>query len=515
MKKISTRRMAKYLSVFVCFILAFSFVLSACNNTNTGGNNATTGSVASTGIDTQNFVFSSGIKVGGVDVSGMSFDEALKKAEAAAESSLNDFTLKVKADDKEYTYTKKDFKISFNVEEKLLEAAKYCESVSDTSPAGKVFELDMTVDKDTVMKLVDAIAKETDVKAVDSTFAVDGNRVNISREKVGKALDKTALCDKIIEEVKKLAKGTAKTSVIEAVISDVEPKRHYEDFDGNIKLIASYNTYSTNTENGNHNMNLALQSCDGSVIEPGEVWSFNECTGDSNLTSLGYLPATVIVNGKFEQGVGGGLCQASSTIYNAALLANMVIEERYCHQFQSSYVPAGRDATIDYPYLDLKLSNPTEYPMYMQCYMEGTELTVNIYGWDDPSFDTIEIESSVYGATEEGYRASATRVYYLDGEEVGREELHSSWYDYPKDDTEDTTAAKPKPKPTKPQPTVPKATDPKEPTQKETKPPATTPPTTVPSTVVSDPVEPTTAKPQATSPTSGNDQQIETATAHY
>jgi hypothetical protein len=193
----------------------------------------------------------------------------------------------------------------------------------------------------------------------------------------------------------------------------------------------------------------------------------------------------------------------------------MVIEERYCHQFQSSYVPAGRDATIDYPYLDLKLSNPTEYPMYMQCYMEGTELTVNIYGWDDPSFDTIEIESSVYGATEEGYRASATRVYYLDGEEVGREELHSSWYDYPKDDTEDTTAAKPKPKPTKPQPTVPKATDPKEPTQKETKPPATTPPTTVPSTVVSDPVEPTTAKPQATSPTSGNDQQIETATAHY
>ncbi|MBE6794577.1 MAG: hypothetical protein E7532_06505 [Ruminococcaceae bacterium] len=517
MKFFATRRMSKHLSVFTCLLLVFAFMLSACNsNSATDKDGATQDSVVATEIDTQTFVFSSGIKVGGTDVSGMAFDEAFQKVESAAEATVNDFTLKVKADEKEFSYTKKDFKISFNVEEKLMEAAKFCESTGYSAETATDFALEVVVDKDSVMKIVNAIAKETDVKAVDSTFAVDGDRVNISREKAGKSLDKDALCQKILEEVKKLAKGSTKTATIEAVVNEVEPKRHYEDFDGTIKLIASYNTYSTNTPNGNHNMNLALESCDGSVIEPGEVWSFNECTGNSNLTSLGYLPATVIINGKFEEGVGGGLCQASSTIYNAALLANMVIEERYCHQFQSSYVPAGRDATIDYPYLDLKLSNPTDYPMYMQCYMEGTELTVNIYGWDDPSFDEIEIESYVYGATEEGYRAAATRVYYLDGKEVGREELHSSWYDYPKEETSTAATTAPKPtKPKEPKPTKPKATDPKETTPKVTQPATTVPSVTVPSTVVSDPVEPTTAKPQATSPTSQNNEQIETATAHY
>ena len=191
----------------------------------------------------------------------------------------------------------------------------------------------------------------------------------------------------------------------------------------------------------------------------------------------------------------------------------MEIEERYCHQFQSSYVPAGRDATIDYPGLDLKLSNPTDYPMYMQCYMEGTQLTVNIYGWDDPSFDYIEIESYVHSATDEGYRASAQRVYYLDDEEVGREDLPNSWYDYPEKDEPETTkpkATKPtaKPKETKPKETKPKATQ-----APQTKPEATKPVETLPS----DPVEVTTApiNTEATEATSKNDEQIETATVNY
>ena len=225
------------------------------------------------------------------------------------------------------------------------------------------------------------------------------------------------------------------------------------------------------------------------------------------------------MNGKFEQGIGGGICQASSTIYNAAIMANMEIVERYCHAYQSSYVPAGRDATIDYPYLDLKLSNPTDYPMYMQCYMEDAYLTVNIFGWDDPAFDNIEIESSVHSANKTSYMASAWRVYYLDGEEVGREELHSSEYDYPEKDEPATTKPKvTKPKATKPQTEKPKETKPKATTPKVTDAPETKPQTTTP--VVTVPSEPeevvtTPAAPQATGATSQNDQQIETATAHY
>lgn len=502
-----------FLKRAVAFLLLavalLSLGLTACKST-TGG--ATSDSAATDAVDTMNFVFSNGIRIAGADVSGMAFDAAFQEVEAVALDTVNDFELKVVADEKNFTYGKADFEWNFAIADALNEAALYCESTDATKAEAEPvsFDVKAEVTQESVAAVVDAVAKEVDVAAVDSTFSVDGDSVTISREKAGRQLDKADLTEKITAEVNTLASGTKKTATVEAVVEDVTPKYNFEGLNGEIKLIATYSTYSTNTSNGNHNMKLALEACNGSVINPGEVWSFNACTGNSNLTSLGYLPATVIINGEFEQGIGGGLCQSSSTIYNAALLANMTVEERYCHQYQSSYVPAGRDATIDYPYLDLKLSNPTDYPMYMQCYMEGTKLTVNIFGWDDPAFDYIEIESSVHSANDEGYKASAQRVYYLDDKEVKREDLPSSWYDYP-DDEEETTKAT-KPKETKPQATKPKTTKPK-----ATKPAATTPKATTPAeTLPPDPVEQTTAPvTEATEPTSNNDDQIETATAHY
>ncbi|MBQ2688013.1 MAG: VanW family protein [Clostridia bacterium] len=499
----------------LALVVLLSLVLSACDkDKNEGG--ATADSVATS---IQDYVFPEGIVIGNTDISGMSYSEAYKVIEESNAMAVSDFTLKVTAEEKEFEYKKSDFQWSLGIEEALESAVDFLKSEDykeDTSTGNTtLYSADISVDvkADSVESVVDGIAKEVDIAAVDSTFSVDGDTVNVSREKAGRQLDKEYLTEEIKEALPELATGSKKTATVKAIVNEVAPKYKFESLNGEIKLISTYSTWSTNTENGNNNMRVALEACNGSIINPGEVWSFNECTGNSNLTSLGYLPATVIVNGKFEEGIGGGLCQSSSTIYNAAILANMEIEERYCHQFQSSYVPAGRDATIDYPGLDLKLSNPTDYPMYMQCYMEGTQLTVNIYGWDDPSFDYIEIESYVHSATDEGYRASAQRVYYLDDEEVGREDLPNSWYDYPEKDEPETTkpkATKPaaKPKETKPKETKPKATQ-----APQTKPEATKPVETLPS----DPVEVTTApiNTEATEATSKNDEQIETATVNY
>lgn len=465
------------------------------------------------------FVFASGVTVENTDVGGMSYEEALKAVQSSAEKGIADFLLTVNAEDKSFDYKKSDFRWTTDAEAVLTEAVRFCQSTEFDSKNGYSADVKAKADDSSVKEVVDSIAAEVDVEAVDSTIAVEGGQVKISREKSGRSLDKADLTKKISQATEALSAGGQTSLSVEATVNDIEPKYNLEGLSSEIKLIASYTTYSTNNENGNHNMKLALEACDGSVINPGETWSFNECTGDSNQTSLGYLPATVIVNGQFEDGIGGGLCQASTTIYNAALLANMTVEERYCHQFQSSYVPAGRDATIDYPSLDLKLSNPTDYPMYMQCYMDGTELTVNIFGWDDPSFDYIEIESSVYGATSEGYKASAQRVYYLDGEEVKREDLPSSWYDYPDNGGEEPTKAT-KPKATVPKETKPKATTPKVTKPKETQAPATKPqpkPTVPVTEEPTEPIEITTLPPetQVTVPNSNNDQQIATATANY
>ena len=498
----------RLVAMLLLAVICLSLALGACDK-----DGATPDQYPTDAVDTQTFEFPQGVIIGGADVSGMAFDSAFQAVEAAVSDSVADFELTVKADDETFKYGKDDFTYNFLIVEALNEAAVFCENnekenTTASSAALAEFDVKAEVTTDSVAKVADAVAKKIDVKAVDSTFTVDGDDVIISREKTGLTVDKEDLTKKIIAEVNKLIVSGDKATV-EAVVTEVKPQQNFEGLDGEIKLIATYTTYSTNTLDADHNMALALAACDGSVINPGEVWSFNACTGDSNLTSLGYRPATVIMNGKFEQGIGGGICQASTTIYNAAIMANMEIVERYCHAYQSSYVPAGRDATIDYPNLDLKLSNPTDYPMYMQCYMEDAYLTVNIFGWDDPAFDNIEIESSVYGATKVDYRASAWRVYYLDGEEVGREELPNSVYDYPKDDDEEEETTKPKE--TKPKETKPKVTKPvtEAPT---TKPQVTVPPATQPS----DPVEVTTAPPsQATDPTSENQEQIPTATVNY
>ncbi len=521
MNFINRERLVKRTVAFLLLaVVAISLVLNACDKENKPG---ATGDSAIAGI--ADFVFPEGFVLATVNVSGMTYTEAFEAVEKGADIAVKDFDLTVTADDKDFQYKKTDFEWDFYVEEALEAAVKFAQSddykpTTETGTANSVAysaDISFTVAESSVDAIVDAIAKEVNVKAVDSTFSVDGDDVVISREKAGKELDKEDLKDRIKAEVEPLATGGKKGPVtIEAKVADVKPKYNFEGLDGEIKLIATYTTYSTNTLDGDHNMALALSSCNGSVINPGEVWSFNECTGDSNLESLGYRPATVIMNGKFEQGIGGGICQASTTIYNAAILANMEIVERYCHAYQSSYAPAGRDATIDYPNLDLKLSNPTDYPMYMQCYMEDAYLTVNIFGWDDPDFDRIEIESSVHSATKTSYKASAWRVYYLDDEEVGREELPMSWYDYPEDNDEDETTKSTKPKTTKPKTTKPKATEPKA-TKPATEAPATKPQETVPATLPSDPVEITTvpATPQATDATSVNQEQIPTATVNY
>ena len=207
----------------------------------------------------------------------------------------------------------------------------------------------------------------------------------------------------------------------------------------NIVKLGSYETYSTNTENATSNMHVALEACNGSVIEPGEKWSFNDNTGDTNLESLGYKSANVISGGKITQGIGGGICQTSSTIYNAAIRSNMTIVARYNHAWPSSYVPVGLDATINYPYLDLVLQNASSYQMFLECKEEGGTLYATFWGWQDPSYDEITVESHEGEYGKDTYKAYATRFFYKNGEMVKKEALPESEYDIYRSSSDDNT----------------------------------------------------------------------------
>lgn len=455
-------------------------------------------------IDEITYTFAEGICIGSASIGNMTYKEAREVAKTEAEKAIFDFTLNVKADDKTYTYTKADFSFTNNIETLLQEAAEYNNSITNTkSTESKIFDIEFQVDGSTIDSKVEEIANDVDLAPVNSTLKEGrGENVSVTKSKVGYELDRDALANSMAEAISTLSKGEKSKLTVTAKINEIQPSLTYDDLNGKITLLSSFQTYSTNTADGNHNMALALNACNGSVIGPGETWSFNDCTGNSNLTSLGYRPATVIIGGELVPGIGGGLCQSSTTIYNAAIRTNMEIVERYCHYYQSTYADAGLDATIDWPYLDLKLKNPTDYPMYMQCYMSGTTLYCNIYGYQDPSFDEVQIDSYIYDANrkENYYRAAATRTFLKNGKVVLEEQLPGSTYHYvsPSDATKPTeTTAPTKPakpaKPTNPaKPTIPATTVPQA-TVKPTNPVAPT----VPNTSV-DPTEPVTTQPVTT-----------------
>ena len=110
------------------------------------------------------------------------------------------------------------------------------------------------------------------------------------------------------QELKKLIDEGKKEGTVTCEKKSPEDGLVASDLNSKMKLISTFSTYSTNTSNANHNMSLALSTVDGTLLMPGETFSFNACTGDSNLTSMGYLTAGVIINGKSATGVGGGIC---------------------------------------------------------------------------------------------------------------------------------------------------------------------------------------------------------------
>ncbi len=148
--------------------------------------------------------------------------------------------------------------------------------------------------------------------------------------------------------------------------------------------IGAYSTSLAERSSGQkHNARLALSRLIGAKIEPGETFSFNTHVGSFS-RDMGYRKAPVSYNGQLIDDWGGGVCQTSTTLYNAALIAGMQIVERNRHRFQPAYVPPGRDAAVAFTNIDLRFRNPFPYPVRIEGRVEGTRLLVSLVGPQKP-----------------------------------------------------------------------------------------------------------------------------------
>lgn len=216
--------------------------------------------------------------------------------------------------------------------------------------------------------------------------------------------------------------------------------------------LATYTTrYDPSNRNRSNNLAISAEKIDGTIIMPGETFSYNQTVGERTIAE-GYKEAGAYAGGRVVQDVGGGICQTSSTLYNAALLANLEIVDRSNHQFLTSYVSPGRDATVAWGSIDFKFKNTRSYPIKIEASAKNGVCSMSIYGIKEEVEYEVEIQSNVLSyidytikyeddpSLEEGKEvveqsgytgctSEAYRVLKLNGEVVSKTLLSKDTYD--------------------------------------------------------------------------------------
>ena len=166
------------------------------------------------------------------------------------------------------------------------------------------------------------------------------------------------------------------------IIEDIPPAVSTADAEawGINGIIASYTTiFSESVTNRAANVHLAAEALDNAVVWADEEFSFNETVGPRT-TAVGYRKAKIIKGDEFIDGIGGGVCQVSSTLYNAVLVAGLEVTERFPHSLPVDYVPAGKDATVSYGFIDFKFINRSDSPIIIHTECNNGKLAVSLYG---------------------------------------------------------------------------------------------------------------------------------------
>ena len=249
-----------------------------------------------------------------------------------------------------------------------------------------------------------------------------------------------------------VAQGTGGTVVLTG--ENVAPEISRQVLEESQDLLGQFSTaYSGNDSLGrNINLIVGCEKINGTLLLPGETFSMNAGLGDQTYEN-GFRDAAIIVNGKIEDGIAGGVCQVTTTLYNAVVKAELTVVERSNHSLPVSYVPLGHDAAIAGDYIDFKFRNDTDHPVYLEAYAGGGQVVAKLYGHEtrDPS-RTVELEAEVNETipkpaekiTEDpekpegerevtytgkvGYRVTTYKVVKENGQIISREVFNHSTY---------------------------------------------------------------------------------------
>jgi vancomycin resistance protein YoaR len=232
---------------------------------------------------------------------------------------------------------------------------------------------DDTLDKEALLERLRVIKKQVDEPAVNARMKRWGSP--IQPEKEGKLMDMAVIEHKWLDDLDKRLNHPQPIPMVPD-----QPDVTTEDLKQvNARKIGSYTTYyNPGNANRTTNVRLSSQAINNVVLNPGEVFSFNQTVGQRT-SARGYRPAKIIVRGEYSEGIGGGICQTSSTLFNSVDEAGLQVVARFSHSKEVTYVPKGRDATVSWYGPDFRFKNNLTEPILIRSYLSGGALTVEVY----------------------------------------------------------------------------------------------------------------------------------------
>lgn len=329
-----------------------------------------------------------GVRIEGIELGGLTEQEALQKLDSVREEFLASSVTLVLG---EHTWqlTRGDLGFQFDPAENTRLALKVGRNGSTWQRAQETWQafysqadlpFGVTLDRDRAKSVLENLAGELCDPPQNAQLVVNNAyQVRIVDGKPGKALDLDASVNALERKVYPF------NEIMELHVADQQPQVTTRDVESMkvTGLLTSYTTYfDTSNTNRTYNINVAADALDNNLIRPGDIFSFNRIVGPRS-QEAGYKEALIIEQNKFTPGIGGGVCQVSSTLYNTILLAGLDVVERTNHSLPVAYVPLGRDATVVYGHFDFRFRNNTGGYLYMKTRVSGGALTIAILGNTD------------------------------------------------------------------------------------------------------------------------------------
>jgi vancomycin resistance protein YoaR len=440
-----------------------------------------------------------GVYIKGIDVSGLTKEDATKKISSYVSSSIPE-EIKLKHNDFETSLSTSQLSIYFNTEESVNMAYNIGKNGNifqkNTEILNTLFskvniDPGFSIDEEQLKKDLQDISSKLPDKVIESSCYIDDNRLIITKGQAGKSIKVEDSANYITKEINNL---NVQNNPLELITEDaypnqidldavynevhkdpvnayysqnpyvVHPSENGMDFAISLDdaknllqeekdeyviplkvlypsvttnmigteafpdLLSEFSTkYAASNKNRTTNLILASKKINGTVLMPGETFSYNKVVGARTIAA-GYKEAPIYVSGRVEDGIGGGICQITTTLYNAVLYANLDIVERSNHQFVPSYAGPSRDATVVYGAIDFKFKNNRDYPIKITCSVSGGIANFKIWGLKSDNDYEVQITSRTTGKTATAIYSEAYKTLKKNGAVVSTTLLSKDTY---------------------------------------------------------------------------------------